>query len=99
MTDLSVDVQGLRTVSSTMSGIRSRLDDTRGVIEAGRDDLGSSELYAALDSFESNWDDGRGQIKKNLQAMQEVLVECADAYDQVDTELQQQLREQAGGAG
>ena len=29
------------------------------------------------DSFESNWDDGRGQINENMQAMTEILDESA----------------------
>ena len=57
------------------------------MVEAGRDEVGSHEVYDALDSFESNWDDGRGQINQNMQAMTEILDESADAYEQTDEEL------------
>jgi hypothetical protein len=94
MPDLSVDVAGLRTLSSTLRSVRDALDATRSVVEAGRNEVGSDEVYDALDSFESNWDDGRGQINENMQAMTEILDESADAYEQTDEELASGLREQ-----
>ena len=97
MPDLAVDLEGLRTLSGTLAGVRSSLDATRRVIEAGRDDLGSSVVYDALDSFESHWDDGRGQIDKNMQAMKEVIDESVRAYEQADQELADGLRDQMSG--
>ena len=35
---------------------------------------------AALDDFENSWDDGRGQIEKNMTAMREILQDCVNAY-------------------
>lgn len=99
MPDLAVDLAGLRTLSSTLGGVRSNLDATRRVIEASRDDIGSDVVYDALDSFESNWDDGRGQIDKNMQAMQEILDESVRAYEQTDQELADGLRDSMNGAG
>ena len=94
MPDLSVDVTGLRTLSGTLRSVRDALDATRSVVEAGRDEVGSADVYEALDSFESNWDDGRGQINENMQAMTEILDESAAAYEQTDEELASGLREQ-----
>jgi hypothetical protein len=99
MPDLSVDLTGLRALSGTLGDVRGSLDATRNVIEASRDDLGSAEVSDALDSFESNWDDGRGQIDKNMQAMIEILDEAADAYEQTDQELADGLHESMSGAG
>jgi hypothetical protein len=98
MPDLSVDLDGLRTLSSTLGSVRSTLDATRDVIEATRDDLGSDDVYDALDDFEANWDDGRGQIDKNIEAMGEILDESADAYEKTDTDLATQLTEQMEGS-
>jgi len=99
MPDLSVDLDGLRTLSSTLGSVRSTLDATRDVIEATRDDLGSGDVYDALDDFEENWDDGRGQIDKNMEAMSEILDESVRAYEQTDQELADGLREQMQGDG
>lgn len=97
MPDLSVDLDGLRTLSTTLAGVRSELDATRRVIEAARDEVGSDVVYDALDSFESRWDDGRGQIDKNMQAMQEILDESVRAYEQTDEELADGLRASTSG--
>ena len=97
MPDLSVDRDGLRTLSTTLAGVRSDLDATRRVIEAARDEVGSDVVYDALDSFESKWDDGRGQIDKNMQAMQEILDESVRAYEQTDEELADGLRASTSG--
>lgn len=97
MPDLSVDLDGLRTLSNTLAGVRSDLDATRRVIEAARDEVGSDVVYDALDSFESKWDDGRGQIDKNMQAMQEILDESVRAYEQTDEELADGLRASTSG--
>ena len=97
MPDLSVDVEGLRTLSGTLASVRSNLDATRHVIEATRHDLGSDDLYDALDDFENNWDDGRGQIDKNMQAMMEILDESADAYEKTDQDLADGLNKQMQG--
>lgn len=97
MPDLSVDLDGLRTLSATLAGVRSELDATRRVIEAARDEVGSDVVYDALDSFESKWDDGRGQIDKNMQAMQEILDESVRAYEQTDEELADSLRASTSG--
>ena len=97
MPDLSVDVSGLRTLASTIRSVRSTLDATRSVGEAARDDVGDDRVYDALDSFEEHWDDGRGQIDKNIEAMGEILDESAGAYEKTDTELATQLTEQMDG--
>lgn len=97
MPDLSVDLDGLRTLSTTLAGVRSNLDATRRVVEAARDAVGSDVVYDALDSFESRWDDGRGQIDKNMQAMQEILDESVRAFEQTDQELADGLRTSLNG--
>jgi Excreted virulence factor EspC, type VII ESX diderm len=95
--DLVVDTDGLRALSATLGRIGDDLDATRGVIGAVRADLGSSELAAALDDFESNWDDGRDQIKENMVAAREILDEAARAYDQTDEDLASSVRENLTG--
>lgn len=99
MPDLSVDLDGLRRLSGTLTGVRAHLDATRRVIEANRDDVGAAEVYDALDAFENHWDDGRGQIDKNMQAMQEVIDEAVRAYEKTDRDLADGLRDSVSGKG
>lgn len=93
MTDLQVDTEGLRTLSRTLAEVRGALDATRRIIDAGRDALGDNDVYDALNDFENNWDDGRGQINNNMQAMQEILDESANAYETTDGDLATQLHD------
>ena len=92
MPDLSVDLAGLSDLSRTLSSIRSALDATRSLVDGYADDLGSSDVVGALDHFESNWDDGRGQINKNMEAMGEVIDDSVAAYQQTDEELTSSLQ-------
>jgi Excreted virulence factor EspC, type VII ESX diderm len=97
MADLVVDGVGLSTLSSTLSSITDNLDATRSTIDAVRDDLGSGDLWDALDDFEDNWDDGRGQIDKNMKAMRELLEAAVKAYDDADQELADGLNKESEG--
>lgn len=92
---LVVDIDGLTDLSSSLTRITDGLDATRRTIDGVRADLGSGDLWDALDDFESNWDDGRGQIDKNLKAMKEVIDDSVKAYADADAELERQLREQS----
>ena len=92
---LVVDIDGLRDLGSTLTRITDGLDATRRTIDGVRSDLGSGDLWEALDDFENNWDDGRGQIDKNMKAMREVLEDSVKAYEDADAELERQLREQS----
>lgn len=94
---LIVDTDGLRSLSSTMTSIADSLDATRGLINGVRAEVGSEQVWDALSDFENHWDDGRGQIKKNMTAAREVLDEAARVYDETDAELANQLNEQWSG--
>ena len=91
MPDLVVDGVGLTALSATLSRITDNLDATRKTIEAVRNDLGSGEVWEALDDFENNWDDGRGQIEKNMNSMRELLDAAVKAYGDADQELSDSL--------
>lgn len=94
---LQVDLDGLTALAGTARDVRSRLNATRRVSHATRDVMGSSVVSDALESFEDHWDDGRGQIDKNLQAMGEILDESVTTYTDADTQLANKLHEQASG--
>jgi hypothetical protein len=92
---LVVDIDGLANLSSALTRITDGLNATRRTIDGVRADLGSGDLWDALDDFENNWDDGRGQINKNMVAMREVIDDSVKAYADADAELERQLREQS----
>lgn len=92
MADLSVDVDGLARVAGALRGVADGLDNTRSVIDAAGDALGSGDVSSALDHFESHWDDGRGRIKKNMESMEKLLDESVKQYREADQKLANALR-------
>ena len=99
MVDLRVDLDGLTLLGSTLSSITSGLDATRRLIDGVRSDLGSGDLWDALDDFESHWDDGRGQIEKNMTAMTGILDDVVRTYSTGDEQLATDLRKESSGEG
>ena len=91
MPDLVVDGVGLTTLSSTPRRITRNLDATRRTIEGVRSHLGSSEAWEALDDSENKWDDGRGQIEKNMSSTRGLLDAAVKAYGDADQELSDSL--------
>lgn len=85
--DLEVDVEGLGQVAAALVSVRDGLDDTRAAVDALESVLGSSDVARALDDFENNWDDGRGQIKENMEGLISVLQDSAQAYRDTDQSL------------
>lgn len=66
---LTVDLSGLEQFASTLEGIRKTLDGTRKLFDSYAADLGSGKVADALDSFDSNWRDGRKQIDGHLEGL------------------------------
>jgi hypothetical protein len=87
MADLQVDVDGLERLVTSMADVRRGLDDTRAVVAAGADALGSDELLDALEHFERHWQDGRDRVKANVEAISDAISESATAYRQADDDL------------
>lgn len=96
---LEVDMEGLRTLGTTLTSITDNLNATRSLIDGVRSELGSSEVWDALDDFENDWDDGRGQIDKNMKAMKDIMDEAVQTYDDADAELQKSLTESEESGG
>lgn len=94
MGDLEVDVDGLEALVGSLAGVRAGLEETRSVVDGSASAMGSADVTGALDDFENHWDDGRGRIRDNIDAITGAVEESALAYRQADTDLQQSLEEQ-----
>lgn len=93
MGDLEVDIDGLEGLVSSLGAIKDGLDDTRRVVDGSADSMGSADVAAALDSFEDHWDDGRGRVKENIEAIVSAVEQSARAYRQADDDLRDGLRD------
>lgn len=92
MPDLVVDLEGLAGLASQLRRIQKGMETTRRQIDAARSDLGSGEVAAALENFESRWDDGRQKIDQNGQTLATMVDESVKAYRKSDTELASSLK-------
>ena len=87
MTDLSVDVTGLRTLARTIRSVRTTLHDSGSDVGAARDAVGDDRVEDALRDFEHLWDDGRRQIDENVETVGGLLDESAAAFERTDADL------------
>ncbi len=94
MGDLEVDIDGLEGLVTSLAGVRDGLDQTRSVVNGSASAMGSEDVAGALDDFENHWDDGRGRVKENIEAIVGAVEESAQAYRQTDTDLREALQEE-----
>ncbi len=94
MGDLEVDVDGLEALVVSLAGVRAGLEETRSVVDGSATAMGSADVAGALGDFESHWDDGRGRIKDNIDAIVGAVEESARAYRQADNDLRDALQAQ-----
>ena len=94
--NLKVDLDGLESFASQLKSIKDRMNGTRAMFDSYRGDLGSSEVADALDSFESNWKDGRKQIDDHLEGLakmaEQVVREIRKADQKLATELEKSTK-------
>lgn len=94
MGDLEVDIDGLEALVGSLGQVRDGLDDTKAVIEASEDALGSGDVVDALFDFEDHWEDGRGRVRENIEAIVGAVRDSAEAYRQTDDDLRDALTEE-----
>lgn len=94
---LVVDVDGLEALAATLESIRQRLDATRSVIRAVQDDVGSGDVWSALDHFENHWDDGRGRLDENAKNLAATLRDSAAVYRDTDEQLATDVEQAMNG--
>ena len=90
---LKVDLDGLEAFANQLKSIKDRMNATRSVFDSYRDDLGSGTVADALDSFESNWSDGRKEIDGHLEGLVKMANQVVREIRKADRELEQELEE------
>lgn len=87
MADLVVDIDGLESLMATVRRIQKGLNETKTVVERNAWAIGSGEVVAAMDHFQSHWKDGRKHINENADTMSSMLTDSVAAYRKTDEEL------------
>jgi hypothetical protein len=88
MTDLAVPIEMLEGFAGEVSSIRTRMNATGQTFENYEDDVGDDRVKSALESFVSNWKDGRKEIDGQLEAIKEITDTILQTFDELETDLE-----------
>lgn len=97
--DLVLPLGELEDFGSRLRSIKTRLDRTKKLFEAYRDDVGDKSVYDALDDFESNWEDGREDIGQQLTALGEMSDAVVREFNKLDDDLTKEINKAVKGDG
>jgi hypothetical protein len=88
---LAIPIDLLEDFAQRLGSIVTRLDGTKATFRAFEEDMGDGSVVDALDHFEHNWKDGRGDIHKQLSGLEKMANTVVREMRKVDTDLAQQL--------
>jgi hypothetical protein len=96
---LAVDLTGLEDFARDLGTVRSTMNGTRQLLDEYRGKLGSGKVADALDSFEHNWKDGRGEIDGQLEGLAKMAGTAVEQIRKADQDLADQLAKATEGDG
>jgi hypothetical protein len=88
---LTIPIDLLEDFAARLGSIVRRLDDTKATFRAFEEDMGDASVVDALDHFEHNWKDGRGDIHQQLNGLEKMANTVVQEIRKVDTDLARQL--------
>ena len=94
---LAIPIDLLEDFASSLGSIVRRLDDTKATFRAFEEDMGDASVVGALDHFERNWKDGRGDIHKQLSGLEKMANTVVREMRKVDVDLAKQLSQSTKG--
>ncbi|MBY8879307.1 hypothetical protein [Actinacidiphila acidipaludis] len=94
---LAIPIGLLEDFASQLGSIVRRLDDTKATFKAFEEDMGDASVVGALDHFEHNWKDGRGDIHKQLSGLEKMANTVVREMRKVDVDLAKQLAQSSDG--
>lgn len=94
MTDFQVDHETLLALAARLQRIAGGLSDTADAVHGYADAVGCSDVSGALDSFVSNWSEGRQQISDDIKSCVGYLHGAGLSYRTTDAQVAEQF---AGG--
>lgn len=85
--DLTIPLTDLEDYGSRLRSIKTRMNRTKKIFESYRDDIGDGGVYDALDDFESNWEDGREDIGRQLDQLADLSDAVVREFKKLDDDL------------
>jgi hypothetical protein len=97
--ELKVPIEMLEGFSGEVASVRTRMNATGQTFESYEDDVGDDRVKSALESFVSNWKDGRKEIDGQLEAIKEITDVILQTFDELETDLKSGLEGDGSGGG
>ena len=88
MSDLAVPISMLEGFSGEVNSVRTRMNATGQTFESYENDVGDDRVKSALESFVSNWKDGRKEIDGQLEAIKEITDLIVTTFEELEADLE-----------
>ncbi|MEU7482564.1 hypothetical protein [Streptomyces sp. NPDC042319] len=88
---LAIPLSELEGFGDRLRAIKGRMNGTKKMFESYSEDIGDDGVVGSLESFEGNWEDGRGDIDKQLTGLADMADNVYREATKVDLDLAKQL--------
>lgn len=100
MTTFQVDPSSLEGLARQLDAVQSQMSQIGDVAaRVSPVDLGSLDVYSALQDFHNDWSQGLAKIGGNISGVTDRLTAAAKSYDHAETSVKHAARPQQGGSG
>lgn len=90
---ISYDLDGLSSLSRTLSRVADGLAAARSELRGADDVLGDQEVVEALEHFEEHWRDGREKIVDGARRISDMIGSSVQLYRELDEQGAAQVQE------
>ncbi|MBZ4016021.1 hypothetical protein [Streptomyces purpurogeneiscleroticus] len=88
---LAIPLSELEGFGGRLRSIKSRMNATKKMFDSYAEDIGDDGVVDKMESFESNWEDGRGDIDEQLTGLADMADTVYREATKVDQDLAKQL--------
>ena len=90
---ISYDLDGLSSLSRTLSRVADGLAAARSELRGAEDVLGDREVVEGLEHFEEHWRDGREKVVDGARRISDMIASSVRLYRELDEQGADQVRE------
>lgn len=88
---LAIPLSEIEGFGDRLRSIKGRMNATKKMFDSYADDVGDDGVVEKMESFESNWEDGRGDIDKQLSGLADMADTVFREATKADLDLAKQL--------
>lgn len=94
---LAIPLSELEGFGGRLRSIKNRMNNTKKMFDGYEDDIGDGGVVEKLQDFESNWEDGRGDIDKQLTGLADMADTVYREATKADLDLAKSLEKGTKG--